>query len=86
MLYSIIILSLALGVTLFYTRKLYMAVNTLYQEIQVLRYVSKELGKQQMMEAQAIQDLTEAFLTKKYGKKSQIDKSDPVFKLPHGEA
>ena len=81
----LIALSIGFGVAMYYIRKCMDVIDQLKQQIQILKLVDQELNKQQIMEAEAIQDLAEAMFKTKY-KSRKEDKSEPIFKTPHGEA
>lgn len=81
----LIALAIGFGASMFYIRKCMDVIDQLKQQIHILRMVDQELNKQQLMEAQAIQDLAEMVIKNKY-KSSKSDTSDPIFKTPHGEA
>lgn len=82
----LIILAIGFGYSMYLISKCMEGLKRLHKEIQMLRFISDALGKQQMMEAEAIQELANSMIGKKYGKKSELDKSEPIFKTPQGEA
>lgn len=88
MTHAIIIISIGLsvGILSYYVRMCLLSLRKIEKDLDLLRLVTRELSKQQMMEAHAIEDLAEFVIYNKHKSKSKYDDSEPIFKSPQGEA